>query len=187
MRKLILRVSVSIDGYLESSAHGLSLAKTRSPEGAALVAEMMSRAGAHLFGRKAFTEMASFWPSAPGSVAQSMNEKPKFVFSRQGFDPSQVSSAKGWTDARVLTGYLAEEMTALKNEPGGDLLAHGGVEFAQNLIQTGLVDELCLAVHPVAAGRGAGLFENLPKPLPLKLVDSKVFATGAMLLTYRPD
>ncbi len=187
MRKLILRISVSIDGFIESSDGKLDFAKSRSPEGAAWVAEKMGQAGAHLMGRKAFCEMASFWPNASGVLAKSMNEIPKIVFSKKGFDPAQASSAKGWAEAKVFTGDLVEEIKALKKQTGTDLIAHGGVEFAQNLVQTGLIDEFCIAMHPVAAGRGFSLFEKLSKPLYLKLIDTKVFSTGAMAHIYQPE
>jgi dihydrofolate reductase len=187
MRKLILRISVSIDGFIESSLEKLDFARTRSPEGAASVAEKIGQAGAHLMGRKAFCEMAPFWPTAGRVLARPMNEIPKIVFSRKGFDPARVSNAKGWADAQVVTGDLAEGITALKQQPGKDLIAHGGVEFAQNLVQTGLIDEFYLAMHPVAAGSGSGLFEKLSQPLYLKLIDAKVFSTGAMGLVYQPE
>ena len=187
MRKLILRISVSIDGFIESSHGKLDFAKSRSPEGAAWVAEKMAQAGAHLMGRKAFYEMAPFWPNASGVLAKPMNEIPKIVFSKKGFDPAQVSSAKGWADAKVVTGDLAEEITALKKQTGKDLMAHGGIEFAQNLVQTGLIDEYCMAVHPVAAGSGFGLFEKLSQPLYLKLIETKAYSTGAMGHIYQSE
>ena len=186
MRKLILRISVSIDGFIEASNEKLDFAKSRSPEGAASVAEKIGQAGAHLMGRKAFCEMAPFWPTAGGVLAKPMNEIPKIVFSRKGFDPAQVSSAKSWADAKVITGDLAEEIIALKKQTGKDLIAHGGIEFAQNLVQTGLIDEFYIAMHPVAAGRGFGLFEKLSKPLYLKLIETKAFSTGAMGHVYQP-
>jgi dihydrofolate reductase len=187
MRKLILRISVSIDGFIESSEGKIDFAKSRSPEGAAWVAEKMGQAGAHLIGRKTFSQFASFWPTANGALAKAMNEVPKIVFSKKGFDPATVSSAKSWADAKVITGDLKNEITNLKKQPGKDLLAHGGVEFAQNLIQTGLVDEFWIATHPVAAGKGFGLFEKLNQPLYLKLIETKVFSTGAMVNIYRPE
>ncbi|WP_168196526.1 dihydrofolate reductase family protein [Bdellovibrio sp. ZAP7] len=187
MRKLILRISVSIDGYIESSDSKIDFGKTRSPEGAAWLAEKIENIGAHLLGRKAFTQLGSFWPTAPGVVAKHMNEIPKITFSRNGFDPSQVVSAKSWSDAKVITGDLVKGITNLKKESGRDLLAHGGVEFAQNLVQTGLVDEFWIATHPLAAGGGSALFAKLEKPLYLKLIESKVFSTGAMMNVYRPE
>jgi dihydrofolate reductase len=187
MRKLILRISVSINGFIESSNEKLDFAKSRSPEGAAWMAEKMEQAGAHLMGRKAFCEMASFWPNAGGVLAKPMNDIPKIVFSKKGFDPAQVSSAKSWADAKVITGDLAKGIIALKQQTGKDLMAHGGVEFARSLVQTGLIDEFCMAMHPVAAGSGFSLFEKLSKPLYLKLIETKVFSTGAMAQVYQPE
>jgi dihydrofolate reductase len=187
MRKLILRISVSLDGFIESSDGNIDFAKSRSPEGAVWIAEKIGRAGAHLMGRKAFCELASFWPTASGVLAKPMNEIPKIVFSKKGFDPSQASSAKSWAEAKVITGDLSEGITDLKKQTGKDLIAHGGVEFAQNLVQTGHVDEFWIAMHPVAAGSGVSLFEKLSKPLYLKLIDTKVFSTGAMVNSYRPE
>ena len=134
MARLILRISVSIDGFLEASAGKLDFAKSRSPEGAALVAERMAQAGAHLLGRKAFCEMASFWPAASGPNAKAMNEIPKIVFSRKGLDPAQATGAKGWADAQVATGDLAEAIAKLKERSGKDLMAHGGIEFAREVL-----------------------------------------------------
>lgn len=187
MRKLILRISVSIDGFMESSNEKLDFAKSRSPEGAAWVGEKMAQAGAHLMGRKAFCEMASFWPDASGLLANAMNEIPKIVFSKKGFEPSEFSTAKSWAEAEVVTGDLIQEITTLKKEPGKDLLAHGGVGFAQNLVETGLIDEYWIATHPVAAGTGFGLFEKLSKPLYLKLIETKAFSTGAMMHVFQPE
>jgi dihydrofolate reductase len=116
-----------------------------------------------------------------------MNEIPKIVFSKKGFDPRRASSAKGWADAKVVTGDLADGITALRKESGKDLIAHGGVEFAQNLVQTGLIDEFWMATHPVAAGSGFSLFEKLRQPLYLKLIETKAFSTGAMMHVYRPE
>ena len=131
--------------------------------------------------------MASFWPTASGASTKAMNEIPKIVFSKKGFDPSQFSSAKSWAEPTVITGDLAKEITNLKNQTGTDLIAHGGVEFAQNLVQTGLIDEFWLTTHPVAAGTGFGLFEKLSKPLYLKLIETKAFSTGAMVHIYQPE
>lgn len=187
MRKLILRISVTVDGFIESSDSKIDFSKSRSPEGAAWLTENMGQAGAILMGRKAFCQLASFWPTASGTLAQHMNDIPKIAFSRKGFDPSQATNAKGWADAKVITGDLAEGIAELKKQPGKDLVANGGVEFAQNLVQTGLVDEFWLATHPIAAGSGAGLFEKLSKPLYLKQIDTKIFSTGAMMHVYQPE
>ena len=77
MRRLALRISISIDGFIAGPDGDVDwMAKTRSPSGAAWVAEKISQAGAHLLGRTAFTEMAGFWASASGPLADAMNNIP---------------------------------------------------------------------------------------------------------------
>jgi dihydrofolate reductase len=118
-----------------------------------------------------------------------MNEIPKAVFSRSG-----PSGARGdgdantgvWDEAEVIGGDLAAGIDRLKKQEGKFLLAQGGIAFAQNLIATGLVDEYWLAIHPVALGNGLPLFNKLAQPLPLKLVESRMFATGAFWNAYQP-
>jgi dihydrofolate reductase len=193
MRRLALRISVSMDGFIEGP-NGESdwMAKTRSPAGAAWVAEKIGQAGAHLLGRKAFSELASFWPSANGPLADAMNSVPKIVFSKKGFEPSKIGdgqtpAAKSWSEPLVLTDDLALEIAELKRQPGKILVAHGGVSFAQNLIQTGLIDEFWLAIHPIALGRGQHLFSELKTPLDLKLVSTTSFDVGSIANVYRVE
>lgn len=187
MRQLKLRISVSIDGFIESRAHNIDFSKSRSPEGAAWLTEKMQGAGAHLLGKNAFCDMASFWPTAQGALAACMNGVPKIVFSKKGFNPARVSDAKGWSDARTASADLSEEIAALKAQDGKDLIAHGGILFAQSLIQTGLIDEYLMAVHPVAVGRGPHLFEKLGTPIALTLIETRTFASGAMAHVFRPQ
>jgi dihydrofolate reductase len=83
-------------------------------------------------------------------------------------------------------GDLAQEITRLKQQPGKDVLAHGGAGFAQSLVGTGLIDEFQFLIHLVALGDGLPLFSTLPKPLHLKLVSAKEFDAGAVAHIYQP-
>ncbi len=189
MRKLALRISVSADGYIAGPKGEVDwMAKTRSPAGAAWVAERISQAGAHLFGRKAFTEIAPFWSTASGPLADAMNGIPKIAFSKKGFDASKITGAsKSWMESRVLTGDLSEEIAKLKQLPGKIMVAHGGTSFAQSLVHTGLIDEFWFAIHPIALGRGFHLFSELKSPLDLKLVSSVSFEAGTLANVYRVE
>src|SRR3954469_12533414 len=111
MRTLALRISVSADGFIADPNGGVDwMAKTRSPAGAAWVAEKIGQAGAHLFGRKSFSEIAPFWATATGPLADAMNNIPKIIFSKKGFDASKITGAsKPWTESLVLTGDLSDE------------------------------------------------------------------------------
>jgi dihydrofolate reductase len=101
--------------------------------------------------------------------------------------PPPPPPGASWSEARVARGELSEEVARLKNEPGKDILAHGGAGFAQSLVALRLVDEYRLLVHPVAIGRGHSLFASLAKPLDLRLVDIRAFASGVVAHVYRPD
>jgi dihydrofolate reductase len=96
--------------------------------------------------------MAAHWPSASGPFAKPMNEIPKVVFS------DSLASA-GWGETTIAAGDLAEAITRLKQErSGGYLLAHGGARFARSLVETGLIDEYRLLIHPAVLGAGERIF-----------------------------
>lgn len=81
---------------------------------------------------------------------------------------------------------ITEEIAALKQEPGGDVIAHGGASFAAALAARGLIDECCLVVQPVAVGGGQALFAELSAPLPLELVEARSFTCRVVVHVYRP-
>ena len=107
-----------------------------------------------------------------------MNDIPKIVFSRTLTEAS-------WRTTRIARGDLAAEIAALKEEPGGDLIAHGGASFAAALAARGLIDEYCLVIQPVAVGGGQALFAELSAPLRLELVEARSFTCGVVVHVYR--
>ena len=123
--------------------------------------------------------MAAHWPSATNEYAALMNTLPKVVFSKS-------LTAADWPVSRIARGDLATGSPALKNEPGGDLFAHGGAAFVQALSREGLVDEYRLVTHPVAVGAGLPLFAELRRPLQLELVEASPFPDGTIIHVYRP-
>src|SRR4029079_2411246 len=105
---------------------------------------------------------AAYWPGASGPFAKPMNEIPKVVFS------NSLASAD-WGETTIATGDLAAAITRLKQEcSDGYLLAHGGVRFARSLVETGLIDEYRLIIHPVVLGAGERLFPAPPAPEPTR-------------------
>jgi dihydrofolate reductase len=195
MRKLILRMSVSIDGFVRGAEGERAwIFQTTDEESTAWTIASVWQAGAHVMGSRTFQEMTAHWPSSTSPFAPPMNQIPKIVFSRSAAARAHATPPPGaapealesWNAARVvITGDLAEEMGRLKQEPGKDLIAHGGAAFAQSLVRLGLVDEYQLLVHPVALGRGLPLFSELTAPLALELVDLKRFPRGAVAHVYR--
>jgi len=172
MASLILKMSVSLDGYVAPPDGSTDwIAAGGSAHGLSWTLETVSNAAAHLMGAATCEAWAGYWPSASGPFAKPMNEIPKVVFS------DSLTSA-GWGDTTIASGDLAEAVTRLKRErSGGYLLAHGGVRFARSLVETGLIDEYRLVVHPVVLGAGERIFLA---PLTVEPVRTTVFSGGGV-------
>jgi dihydrofolate reductase len=186
MRKLILKMSMTLDGYVAGPEGEMDwAARTAHPDGKAWVAKTMEEAGAHVLGRCTYTDFVGVWPSSPDPLAPLMNEIPKVVFTHSGKLDRDTPTAPGWENPRVLGTDLTADIQTLKAEPGKDLLVQGGVTFARSLVQRNLIDEYRLVVHPVILGAGQSLFEDAPA-FDLDLIDTVTFPSGTQALTYRP-
>jgi len=205
MRKLILKMSMSVDGFVAGPNGELDwLFRTSDPESRAWTVAAISNVGIHAMGSKTYRDMAAYWPTSTEPFAAPMNEVPKVVFSRNGLGTTEPTRAladaraqgtphaaasaevmRGWMHPRIATGPLADEIARLKAEPGKDILAHGGAAFAQSLVQLDLIDEYRLVVHPVVLGRGLPLFAKAEKPLDLQLVEHVRFPKGIAAHVYR--
>jgi len=180
MRRLILQMGVSIDGYVAAldGSHPWGYA-SEDEATKRWKLESVYGAGAHLMGRVTYGDMAAFWPTSKSEYARPMNEIPKVVFSK-------TLQHADWPETRIARGDLSEEIKGLKREPGNDLIAHGGATFAQALSRLGLVDEYRLVIQPAALGAGLPLFKDLAAPLHLDLVEATTDATGVAIHVYRP-
>jgi dihydrofolate reductase len=175
MRKLVLKMDVSLDGFVGATDGDVEwIFRGHDDEAREWIVKQLWQAGVHAMGRVTYGDMAAYWPSSTEVFAAPMNEIPKVVFSKTLTDPA-------WDDTTVLDGDLAEEIASLKRETGKDILAHGGAGFAQSLSRLGLVDEYRLIQHPVALGSGLPLFAE---PVDLRKVSTTPFATGAVALTF---
>lgn len=197
MRKLILKMSVSLDGFV-AGPHGKTdwIFLHSSPESKAWSARMVSEAGVHIMGSRSYAGWATYWPSSTDALfAAPMNDIPKVVFSRSGTTVALEAAMRAapatnagatWAKARVASGELRAEIERLKSEPGKPILAHGGATFARSLVASGLVDEYQLAVHPIALGQGSSLFADLPKALSLQVAETTAFASGVIARILKP-
>jgi dihydrofolate reductase len=180
MKKLVLKMSVSLDGFVCGPNGEIDwVFDTLDEAASAWLVDTLWQAGVHLMGSATYRDMAAWWPQSTEVYAAPMNEIPKFVF-------SHTLKEADWTDSRIIDGDLATEIGRLKQLPGRDMLAHGGARFAQSLVRLGLVDEYRLVVHPVLLGAGKALFSDLPAPLALKLMHLTQFPSGAVAKVYRP-
>jgi dihydrofolate reductase len=192
MRKLMMKMSLSIDGFVAGLDGKLDwMFKSSDETSRASVVELCRSAGVHIMGRKSFENMAPYWATATNPFAAPMNEIPKAVFTRKGFKginpvPNASPAAASWAEARVFDGDLAEGIRQLKSEPGNPILAHGGAEFMRSLIATGLIDEYRVVTHPIVLGEGLPIFNGVLRPMDLKLLDVKVFPGGVVTHSYGP-
>ncbi|MCW2497327.1 dihydrofolate reductase family protein [Jatrophihabitans sp.] len=176
MASLILKMSISLDGYVAPPDGSTEWSEAgRSPDGASWTLDTISNAAAHLMGSATYARWADFWPGAPGPFAKPMNELPKLVFS------NSLQSAD-WAETTIVSGDLADAVTRLKREwPSGYLLAQGGARFARSLAQTGLIDEYRLVIHPVILGAGERLFTA---PLTIEPIRTTAFSSGAVAQVF---
>lgn len=182
MRPVVLHVSeLSVDGIIVGEGSELfdfCRAIPDDPAHEAWITGSLERAGVHIMGRATYEGMAQYFPTATGGMADAMNRVPKAVF-------SSTLQAGGWAGTTIVSGDLAAGLDALRRHGTGEILAHGGIRFAQSLARLDLVDEYRLGVVPGAAGAGPSLFADLPGPRPLELLSSTAFANGIVALTYR--
>jgi len=191
MRKLIMKMSITVDGFVGGPKGEADwVFKSSDETSRAWLVGQMQEAGLIIMGRKSFETMSPYWPTATGPFAAPMNEIPKAVFTKKGFknpvtNSEQSPAAASWAAARVFDGDLAETIKQLKSEDGKPIVAIGGAGFMQSLVATGLIDEYILPTHPVVLGEGQTIFD-VGRPLDLKLVDTKSFPGGIVVHRYHP-
>jgi len=212
MRKLILKMSVSADGFVGGPNGEMNwLFQTMDKSALDWIEKTLWQAGVHIMGSRTFYDMAAYWPTSSDSLAKPMNEIPKIVFSKKGFvektsanlttqalkdkeqhdrdngisNVSSLSNSLTWTNVPVATD-LVGEITKLKQQEGKFILAHGGAGFARSLVKYGLIDEYRLLIHPVFLGNGLPLFSTIQNPLNLILESSTVLKSGIIANIYKP-
>jgi dihydrofolate reductase len=185
-RRLILHMSVSLDGYV---AHSDGNIDWLTPRGEGVVEhgdrrhranlEMFGEIGLIAMGRAACEQMAPAWSSSDSPMAQVINALPKVIY-------SQTLDEVDWPNTRISRAAITDEIPQLKAEGGKDIVVFGGGRYGHSLIRERLADELRLTVHPVALGEGISLWHGLPEPRRFVLVSSTVYADGCVSQVLRP-
>jgi len=126
--------------------------------------------------------MASFWPTPSAIpndpiVADKMNSLPKMVFSR-------TLKRVEWSNTRLVKDHIAAEISKLKQKPGNDLAIFDSSDLALSLLETNMIDEYRIIMNPVVLGSGKPLFKGIANKLHLKLLRTKTFRSGNVLLYY---
>ena len=184
MRKVLFFMFTSLDGYFEGPNNDINW-HNFDDEMNQLSIEQLDSVDMLLFGRVTYQMMASYWPT-PAAMAddpiitQKMNTLPKIVFSKT------LEQAE-WQNTKVIKDNFVEEITRLKNQPGKDLIIFGSSDLAVTLLEHDLLDEIRVMLNPIVLGGGKALFAGIKQPLKLKLLKTRAFASGNVLLHYQPD
>jgi dihydrofolate reductase len=181
MRDLVVTENISLDGVLDGDFYvRAGEGQDRSDVDAALE-HQRERADALVLGRKTFEAFRGYWPKQtddPSGTSRYLNQVQKHVVSTS-LDEREL----GWEHSSVLRSI--QDVRALKERPGRDIVVTGSVSLVHGLIDAGLVDEFRLFSYPVVVGTGRRLFEQ--RALELGLVEAKPFRSGVVLSRLRPD
>lgn len=177
MRKVIVSEFVSLDGVMENPAWTFQFL---SEERQKFKFDELFACDALLLGRVTYQGFAAAWPKMTGTGAygERMNSMPKYV-------ASNTLTEMEW-NANLIKGDLAEEVAKLKQQPGQDLLVFGSGELVYQLTELNLVDEYRLMVFPVILGGGKRIFKDGNAMKTLKLIDTKIFPSSVVVLSYEP-
>jgi len=188
MRELIVTENITLDGVIDLAGGWFTPTGDGgdSIDNSDLVAvnkQHQRESGAVLLGRQTYNDFKGYWPLQTNDttgVTDHLNRTTKYVV-------SSTMKESDWENTTILSGPLAEEMAALKAESGKPIVATGSITLVHALLGAGLVDEYRLFVYPVVIGSGRRLFPaggNIPG---LRLVESRPFVSGVVLLRYRAD
>ncbi len=187
MGRVVVSEFVSLDGVMEDPGGaegfdrgGWAFQFDRGPEGDRFKLEEVLASDALLLGRATYQGFAQAWPSRTDEVgfADKMNSMPKFVV-------STTLEETQWNNSSVIKGNVAEEVSKLKQQLGGDILINGSAQLVHTLMQHGLIDEYRLMVFPVVLGRGKRLFKDGSATTALRLVEAKPVG-ACLILIYQP-
>jgi len=183
MRKLHMFNLVTLDGYFAGPDGNIDW-HNYDAEHNDFGIEQLQTIDTLIFGRVTFQMMASYWPS-PAALANDaiaaglMNNVPKIVASR-------TLESADWNNTRLIKQDVVAEIARLKQQPGKDMFIFGSGKLSATLTSAGLIDEYRLIVNPIVLGSGQPLFQAVKERLPLKLVNSRKFQNGNVLLYYQP-
>lgn len=177
-RRIILDLAVTLDGFIEG--------KNGEVDWCIMDAEMgfndfLNQIDAIFYGRKSYELWGKYHPDPHASDAEKemwevVHCKKKYVFSRtqKEFGPQAIT----------ISGDIAEEVNLLKKQQGKDIWLYGGSSLITTFINSGLVDEFRLSIHPVILGEGKPLFIDIKQRLNLKVVHTRTFSSGVVQIIY---
>jgi len=174
---------ITLNGFYEGPGHDIGWHRHGAEE-SDFSLEGLSGGSILLFGRVTYEMMIQWWPTpaaiqAMPEVADGMNKAEKIVFSR-------TLTKAGWHNTRIMSGDIVDAIKTLKRTGGKDMTILGSGSIVTQFADAGLIDDYMIMVDPVCLGEGTPIFKGLKQKLDLKLVSSRTFKSGVVLLNYQP-
>jgi dihydrofolate reductase len=181
MRKIVVSEMVTVDGFF-AGPHGELDWHLVDGEFNEYAIDLLNAADTLLFGRVTYQLMAAYWPTPAAIkndpvIAERMNNLSKIVFSK-------TLDNVPWNHSTLMTEIAPEEITKMKQHSGKDMVILGSAVIVSAFARLGLIDEYRFIVNPVVLGRGKTLFEDINARTKLRLVRTKTFSSGNVLLCY---
>jgi dihydrofolate reductase len=185
MGRIIATEFVSVDGVMQAPGGGEEFQHAgwtfeidRGEEGERYKLDETMQSAALLLGRRTYEGFAAAWPMMQGEFADKFNTMRKYVVSTTLKDPS-------WNNSTVIDADVADAVSKLRQEPGGDILVNGSAQLVRELTRQGLVDEYRLMVFPVVLGSGKRLFEDSSETTALRMVEARPVGE-CLIVRYEP-
>lgn len=188
MRKVVSLMHMSLDGYVEGPNREMNWIKIEEPV-FEFVDRFISQVGTALYGPNTFAMMEAYWPSVLSDETETGHtlrharwyaDAEKIVFSRSRTD------LNGTNRTRLISGAnLTDELTALKQSEGRDIMIFGSPGLTHSCLEAGLVDEIVMTLNPVLLGAGTPMFPAGMNRTGLHLLEAVPFAAGSVGFHYR--
>lgn len=189
LRRIVVCTNVTLDGVMqgpgrpdEDTRGGFASGGWGAPYGAmAHAGQVFAESDALLLGRRTYEDFYSVWPKrADSPFTPWLTNIRKYVVSRT------LRAPLPWSNSVLLSGDAAETVASVKREAGKNILVMGSGELVRSLMQTALIDEYVLLIHPIVLGSGQRLFPADGPHVPLDLLSSKTTPEGVVIARYAP-
>jgi dihydrofolate reductase len=181
MRKVIAAINMTLDGYCDHTAGFFADEELHDH-----YADLLNNAEVILYGRTTY-QLMQFWQTLlkNPSDEKSMNDFAISIDKVQKLVFSNTLEETGWDSAKLANRPLNEEVLELKKQPGRDIFA-GSRSLIIQLLNSNLIDEFQICIHPVIEGKGLPLFDQIKERTIFNLIKTKSLKSGATVFYYEP-
>lgn len=182
MRKIILNLAISLDGFIEGPNGELDwLVRDNETDFGDILNDILSDKDIIFYGRVSYDKWGNSQPDVKAS--QKIADAYKLMHSKQKYVYSKTTKGDN-TNAIFINSNIKERVSEIKKQSGKDIWLYGGANLTTTFLNLDLIDEYRLAVHPVILGQGKPLFHNIEDKHKLTLINTKSYKSGVTLMTY---